>query len=251
MRGKKRIVFIAGMLLFIHVAAHGLPAAAANVGDDNDPIKQLEKKVEALEKLLRQRESQLESLEPATPRTLPDPPFRYQPALPSSVLPVADILRNGTRIPHQLIVDKPKYSRPAYEDHWHSKFGRWIYLPTRVHYALHRLFAQYDIGLSNWYDFEQQLGISIPMRQDKQSLDLYIVAFQTKITEVYTKGNQIVVTGLPKKHGVQVITVKTGQLRPANPEENLLIQLVTPDGYELDDTIISYVPPDFWKERAR
>ncbi|MGO4119310.1 hypothetical protein ACEQ6C_39845, partial [Rhizobium ruizarguesonis] len=48
----------------------------------------------------------MESLEPATPRTLPDPPFRYRPALPSSVLPVADILRNGTRIPHQLIVDK-------------------------------------------------------------------------------------------------------------------------------------------------
>ncbi|MGN7469628.1 hypothetical protein [Brevibacillus sp. SAFN-007a] len=251
MRGQKRIAFLAGILLVGYVSAFGLPAADANVGDDHDPIKQPEKKVETPEKRLHQREGQLESLESATPRTLPDAPFRYRPALPSSVLPVADILRTGTRIRHQLLVDKPKYSRPAYEDHWHSKLGRWSDLPTRAHYALHRLFAQYDIGLSSWYDFGQQLGLSIPMRQDKQSLDLYIVAFQTKITEVYTKGNQIVVTGLPKKRGVQVITVKTGQLRPANPEENLLIQLVTPDGYELDDTIISYVPPDFSKERAR
>lgn len=194
--------------------------------------------VEELEKRLR-------SLEPTDPKQLKDPPWEELP-FPSSELPISHIITKGKKINFEVIVNKPKYQRPAYEEIWHSTIGRWSYIPTRIHYALHRLFTNYDIGLSNWYDFEHNMGFGIPMFQNEKALDLYIVVFQSKVIEVYTKGNQVVVASIPERNGVQVITVKTGDIEPANKEEALLVQLATRAGDEIDHSLISYVPPDFW-----
>lgn len=90
------------------------------------------------------------------------------------------------------------------------------------------------------------------------NLDLYIVIFQTAVTDVYTKGNQVIVVGTPERNGVQVLTIKTGDLHPSDLSKLLLIQLATPLGHELDYSLIVYEPPDFWlkqiqkaKERQR
>jgi hypothetical protein len=119
----------------------------------------------------------------------------------------------------------------------------------RVHYALHRLFTEYDIGVSNWYDFEHNIGLSVPMFQNKKALDMYIVTFQTDVTDVYTRGNQVVVVGNPKRNGVQVITIKTKDVKPFNKDEQLLVQLSTPNGSEMDYSLILYVRPDFWSQQ--
>jgi hypothetical protein len=121
----------------------------------------------------------------------------------------------------------------------------------RIHYALHRLFTTYDIGISGELNFKQNVGIDFPMFQNKTDLDLYIVAFQTTVTDVYTKGNQVVVIGTPKRNGVQVLTIKTGDLHPSDLKKLLLIQLSTSLGQELDYSLIAYEPPDFWLKQIK
>ncbi|TQR28795.1 hypothetical protein C7Y47_19735 [Lysinibacillus sphaericus] len=189
-------------------------------------------------------ENRLKSLEPIKPQTIADPPF---PELspPSKFVTLSQVIENGNTIPYEVIVNNPGYKRPAYEKYWHSSIGRWSYVPTRIHYALHRLFTNYDIALSEWYDFEQNMGFTIPMFHNKTDLDLYIVVFQTDITAVYTLGNQVVVVGKPRRTGVQVITIKTSAIHPSNTEESLLVQLSTQAGEEMDYTLISYISPDF------
>ena len=86
---------------------------------------------------------------------------------------------------------------------------------------------------------------------NETDLDLYIVVFQTNITDVYTKGNQVVVVGTPKRTGVEVISIKTADIHPSNKEKLLLVQLAT-NGDELDYSLISYESPDYWlKQKQR
>jgi hypothetical protein len=208
-------------------------------------LKTFEKENEELKEKLRQR---LKRLEPSPPENLQDPPWGEM-QFPTKVVRVSEVIKGGTKIPYRVIVDKQNYKRPAYEEHWHSTVGRWSYLPNRVHFALHRLFTNYDIGLSNWYDFEHDIGITVPMFQNEKALDLYIVSFQTQVKNVYTKGNQVVVVGNPNRNGVQVITITTRDVKPTNENENILVQLATQDGYEIDYSLNSYFQPDFWAKQ--
>ncbi|MEK5441035.1 hypothetical protein [Fredinandcohnia sp. FSL W7-1320] len=94
------------------------------------------------------------------------------------------------------------------------------------------------------------MGISFPTTTNETNLDLYIVVFQTSITEVYTKGNQVVIVGTPKRTGVEVLSIKTADIHPSNKEKLLLVQLAT-NGAELDYALISYQPPDFWLKQKQ
>jgi len=208
-----------------------------SVHASNNQIEQLEKRLKFLEP-----DKAVDAVD------IEDPPWRELP-FPANQYPITEVISEGTMIPFQVILDKPDYRRPAYKTDWHSSVGRWSYVPTRIHYALHRLFTSYDLGLSGWYDFEGNLGISVPMFQ-RDDLDLYIVAFQTEIENVYTKGNQIVVVGKPKRNGVQVITIKVHDIKPNSEKETLLVQLTTKDGDEIDYSLIEYLPPDI-RERIR
>lgn len=213
-------------------------------------LRKLQEENEKLKATIEELKQRINSLEPSQPKNLEDPPWEKL-QFPSNTLPITEIIHKGTKMPFDVIVDKPDYVRPSYEKHWHSSVGggRWSNVPMRVHYALNRLFTTYDIGISAWYDFEHNIGFSIPMFQDQQALDLYIVVFQTEVTDVYTKGNQVVVVGNPKREGVQVITITTADIKPTNKKENLLVQLVTEQGYEIDYSIISYIRPDFWAKQ--
>ncbi|WP_255508041.1 hypothetical protein [Lysinibacillus sp. BW-2-10] len=234
---RKYLIIILSLILTICMLS---PASHVEATVNPQELKKLQEENEKL----KQR---INSLEPAQPETLQNPPWETL-QMPSNPLPITEVIQKGTKIPFDVIVDKPDYVRPAYEKHWHSSYGggRWSYVPMRMHYALHRLFTTYDIGISAWYDFEHNIGFSVPMFQDPQALDLYIVAFQTEVTAVYTLGNQVVVVGNPKRQGVQVVTITTADIKPTNKDENLLVQLATNQGHEVDYSIISYVQPDFW-----
>lgn len=236
----KRII-----LFIICVGIFNISIAPLYYAEEPNEAKSLEKKIEDLKAQLKEAENRLHKLEPSKPENITDPPWKEQP-FPSNMVQISEVIKNGTKIPFEVIVNKPDYKRPAYEEHWYSTTGRWSYIPSRIHYALHRLFTNYDAGLSGWYDFEHNIGLSIPMFQNENDLDLYIVAFQTEITDVYTLGNQVVVVGQPKRTGVQAITIKTRAINPSNKEEPLLVQLTTPSGDEIDYSLISYMPPDFW-----
>lgn len=204
---------------------------------------------------VKELEFRLKQLEPPHPVTIIQSPEEVaaEGHQPEDVQAIPRVIKEGMSIPFQIIKDDPDYKRPVYEKYWHSTYGggRWAYVPMRIQYALHRLFTTYDIGLSNLYDFQQNVGIVFPVFQNQTDLDLYIVAFQTEITDVYTSGNQVVVVGRPTRDGVQVVTVKTGDLRPSEAGKGLLIQLATPQGDELDQSYISYAPPDFWAKQIQ
>lgn len=206
-------------------------------------------------KQMEQLKFRLKQLEPREPVTIMNSPEEAAAAAhqPTDTISISRVIHEGTRIPFFIIKNDPLYQRPVYEKHWHSTYsgGRWSYMPTRIQYALHRLFTTYDIGLSSQYDFQQNVGIQFPLFQNKTDLDLYIIAFQTEITAVYTKGNQVVVTGTPKHGGVQVATIKTGDLHPSDLKKALLIQLSTRQGDELDYSYIGYAQPDFWSQQIR
>ncbi|MFF2889553.1 hypothetical protein [Paenibacillus sp. NPDC057967] len=200
-------------------------------------------------------ERRLDKLEPKKPMTIPESEERLEAAklYPEHTLPTNEVRAAGTQIPFRTIKEDPSYKRPIYHEHWHSTYwgGRWSNIASHVDTALHRLFATYDIGLSGEMTFKEQVGVDFPMFQNPTDLDLYLVVFQTAVIDVYTKGNQIVVIGRPQRLGVQVITIKTSDLRPVEPDKLLLVQLATPEGDELDYTLISYEPPDFWQKQEK
>lgn len=74
------------------------------------------------------------------------------------------------------------------------------------------------------------------------------MVFQTDVTEVYTKDNQVVVVGTPKRNGIEVIAVKTNDIHPSDFNKMLLIQFAT-NCYELDYSLIDYKPPNYWSGR--
>ncbi|MGF9979649.1 hypothetical protein ABE042_01700 [Viridibacillus arvi] len=75
--------------------------------------------------------------------------------------------------------------------------------------------------------------------------------FQTNITDVYSKGNQVVVVGTPKRTGVEVINIKIADIHPSNKEKFLFVQLAT-NGDELDYSLIRYESPNYWlKQKQR
>ncbi|HJF32180.1 MAG TPA: hypothetical protein K8V56_10455 [Sporosarcina psychrophila] len=198
---------------------------------------------------IQELEQRLDFLEPPEPTTILDSPFPFEKGtevhFPTDVIPISEVLKEGTKIPFQVMKSEPNYIRPIYEEDWHSTSGRWSYIPSRIYYALHRIFPYYAFGLSAELDFTQNVGISFPTDRNEADLDLYIVVFQTNITDVYTKGNQVVVVGTPKRTGVEVLSIKTADIHPSNKEKLLLVQLAT-NGAELDYSLIRYEAPDYW-----
>ncbi|WP_147304168.1 hypothetical protein [Cohnella lupini] len=102
----------------------------------------------------------LENLEPPTPTDIQIPFF--QRPFPSKTNPIKDVMRTGNQLPFRLILSEPQWQRPLYREQWHSTYsaGRWSYIPLRLFYAQHRIFATSAVGLSNMYDFLHNLGLS-------------------------------------------------------------------------------------------
>ncbi|GGG03695.1 hypothetical protein GCM10010912_55540 [Paenibacillus albidus] len=241
-----RKVVIAFLAFFVIASSFKVSSNAYESINPN--INESDNQVDVLEKRLKN----LEPIEPTQMNELPSQ-LEEEKLYPSQTVSILEVIHNGTQIPCKVIKELPEYKRPVYDKTWHSTYwgGRWSYIPTRMYYALHRLFTTYDIGLSGQLQFQGNVGIDFPIFQSETALDLYMVVFQTTVSKVYTKGNQIIVVGKPKRTGVEVITITTGDIQPSNKEEMLLVQLATDSGYEIDYSLISYVPPDFWLKQKQ
>jgi hypothetical protein len=232
------------------------PRASADASVKSKDLTELKKENIKLEEQIEKLQQRLDRLEPPKPITIPDSPFPFEHGVeqnyPTDVVPISEVIKQDKRIAFKVIKSEQSYKRPIYDEHWHSTYwgGRWSYVPSRIHYALHRLFTYYDIGISGELNFKQHVGIDFPTFQNKTNLDLYVIVFQTKVTDVYTKGNQIVIVGTPTRTGVEVLTVKTRDIEPSNKEKLLLFQLAT-NSHELDYSLISYQPPDFWLQQIQ
>lgn len=183
-------------------------------------------------------------IEPKTPQNIDDPPF-YALPLPEQTVPVTEVMKNGKEIPLQFAYDDLNWKRQAYKDYWDSSVGRWSYVPSRIHYAMHRLFVTYPTA-SIYYDFIHDLGIaeessSFQIPSQKPYDNIVLVAMQTKVEKIVTLGNQVVVIGRPSLTGLQVLLIPVSDLKPNNPNESILFQLVTHEGDEIDYATETYV----------
>ncbi len=180
------------------------------------------------------------ALEPQTPINIDDPPF-YSTPLPPNEVPIQEVIEQGEDIPVEFIYNNPNWERQAYKEYWHSKYGRWSYVPNRIHYAMHRIFSTY-VTASIYYDFVHDLGIAEEVNDfvHYQSTTPYdhiqIVVMNTLVDKIMTFENQIVIIGKPQRTGLQALIIPTKLIQPIENNDDLLIQLVTPDGYEIDHT---------------
>lgn len=186
-------------------------------------------------------------LEPESAIDIDDPPWNNE-IFPNNVVNISEVLEKGVDVPYNIIYDEPKWKR-LYKAYWHSSISdRWSYVPNRIHYAMHRLFATYPTA-SIYYDFVHNLGIadeSIEFKQEssKGPYDyLTTVVMQSEIRKIITYGNQVIIVSKPKRNGLQVFNIPMNKIVPSNENENILIQLVTELGDEIDYFLIRHVNP--------
>lgn len=186
-----------------------------------------------------------DDLEPEKPVTIEDPPFEHPLPSPSKVLPISTILEKNQQIPFNFAYKDIKWQRAAYYYYWHSSYmgGRWSYVPFRLHYALHSIFATYPSAALYW-DFIHNVGIKdeSPSFNLDESLNnpfkyIAVVVMHSNVQKVVTYGNQVVLVAEPQRAGLQVITIPTDKIKPFDINENILLQLVTSEGNEIDYTI--------------
>lgn len=190
-------------------------------------------------------------MEPETPQDLDDPPF-YSPPMPSMVVPISEVIKKGSEIPLEFIYNDPDWKRKAYKEYWHSKYRRWSYVPIRLHYAMHQIFTTYRTA-SVYYDFVHDLGIAEESTQFKSFVPspiygtkkvnpyekMEIVIMKSDVKGILTFGNQVVLIARPERTGLQALLIPMNCLKPFDPDENLLVQLATPEGDEIDYSLIS------------
>lgn len=188
----------------------------------------------------------LHRLEPEKPEDMKDL-LGFEEHLPSAAKPVTEVINSGKEISLNLVYSDSGWERLAYKSYWHSAVsgGRWSLVPTRISYALHRIFTSYATA-SVYYDFIHDLGIdeeskSFRIRTDGPFEKIIIVVMQSDVKKILTQGNQVVLVAEPKRTGLQVLSIDLANIHPAEPKDWVVFQLVTPDGYEIDYSIIEYI----------
>ncbi len=58
-----------------------------------------------------------------------------------------------------------------------------------------------------------------------------------EVQKLMTKGNQVVVVAKPQRYGLQILHLDKKRIRPANEDEALLFQMITPEGDEIDHAV--------------
>jgi hypothetical protein len=186
-------------------------------------------------------QERLRSLEPAQAQNISDPPF-FEPLLPISMAEPSVVMQDANRIADAVVYANPAFARGAYYSYWHSSLGNWSYLPRRVHYALHRVAAIYPTA-SLYNSFIYELGLveestKFGVNFDNPYQAPAIAVFNTDVQNVYAAGNQIVISGKPVRRGLTIVQVDLRALKDNDHNQPIAVQVVTPQGDEVDVTTI-------------
>jgi hypothetical protein len=110
-------------------------------------------------------------------------------------------------------------------------------------YQRHIVYS-YQVGLSWWYDLSNYLALPngaggpSPINEYaftiKYPYVVRLVVFNVNIISIKYYKNQIVVSGVPLRKGLTIVDFDTKKI----PDSKKLLQLATPDGYELDYLIL-------------
>ncbi len=84
-----------------------------------------------------------------------------------------------------------------------------------------------------------------PPKDKQQKVNPYqkieTVVMLTDVKKIITYGNQVVLIGKPRRTGLQALVIPVDSLKSANADENMLFQLVTSEGDEIDYSVIDLV----------
>lgn len=209
-------------------------AAPVYDGMDEQEITALEKENSKLRQILK-------SIVPENDQALYEDPYRnrfvnaqgYSPPV-FETFPLPEVLKKGEDVHYSLLADKPGYLRPLYDPGWKDAFYRgWLYLPEKNINARHRLFI-YPFGGSSIYDFTGTLGMEDGTTVDyHRNINLLIYGFTVENVKYYK--NQVALVGEPLRKGCQIISIVQNDLLPDGIDtRDILLQLATPQGYEVD-----------------
>ena len=191
-------------------------------------------------------EEKLKLLEPAKPKTIYDYELlsdRDIRTFKEEVLPISVVQKNGSKIPFVTVYKNLNWQRPAYDPTWHSSSWRWSYVPLNMAHQQHIVYS-YQGGLSWWYDLSHDLALPdgtggpSPIHEYaftiKYPYVVRLIVFNFNITSIKYYKNQILVLGEPLRKGLTILDFDTINI----PNSKKLLQLATPDGYELDYLIL-------------
>lgn len=161
----------------------------------------------------------------------------------SNVLPAItpkEVLDKGKTLAYIFTYTNEEYLRPIYSDTWKQAYYQgWLYLPRKIISARHTLFV-YTGNSSNIFNLDGELGFYRSIALDEQNY-INILIYNFDLQKVVQHGNQIAISGMPTKKGVQIISIKINDVAIQKDEsEQLTIHLCTPTGLEIDYQNISF-----------
>ncbi|MGB9809517.1 MAG: hypothetical protein ACPLSA_05690 [Caldanaerobacter sp.] len=162
--------------------------------------------------------------------------FEYSPRLEDlrefRQLPIKDILSKGNTITFVLKTENKDWIRPIYSKKWEDPLfkERFSDPSILVETAMHRLF-ELPAGASLSFPLYASLGLD-DFITETELPENYIgfLIINSKIKNIKALDKQVAIIAEPVRSGYQIIWIKRSEL----PVDNLLISLVTPDGYEID-----------------
>lgn len=191
-------------------------------------------------------EEKLNSLEPPKPKTIYDYELLIDRDLSKfheEILPIPMVLKKGRSIPYVIVYKDTNWKRPAYAADWHSTYWRWSYVPNNIAYQQHTIFS-FDGGGSWRYDLSHYLALPnnvggpSPINEFAFTIKypsvVRLIVFHFNIASIKYYKNQILVLGKPMRNGL--IIADFDKIRLSQSQK--ILQLVTPDGYELDYLIL-------------
>lgn len=155
----------------------------------------------------------------------------------------SEVLTKGRNLEYITVFSDEDYLRPIYSSSWKQAYFRgWLYLPNKVMYSRHTLFT-YTGGPSNIFDIEGELGFYPNISIDTQNHYNFLI-YNFDLQNVTQLENQIIISGITVKKGVQIISIKAEDVTVGtdNPQ-NIIVQLCTPSGYEIDYQYVSLNTP--------
>lgn len=159
-----------------------------------------------------------------------------------SVLPVItpkEVLEKGKTLSYIFTYTNEEYHRPIYSETWMQAYYQgWLYLPGKIISARHNLFI-YTGNSNDIFNLEGELGFYPSVSIDDQN-HINIMIYNFDLHKVVQFGNQLVLSGMPTKKGVQIISIKRKDIAIQNEAERLSIQLCTPTGLELDYQTVNF-----------
>lgn len=165
-----------------------------------------------------------------------DKGFKYSSRLEATrefqQVPIKEILSKGKTIKFILKAENKDWIRPTYSKKWDDPLFKERFPDSSilVEAAMHRLF-ELPTGASLSFPFYVSIGLDGAISEADLPVNyMGFLIVNSRIKDIKTLDKQVVIIAEPARSGYQIIWINRTEL----PVDNLLVILVTPDGYEVD-----------------